>query len=702
MKKLHYIIGILIMAFVGLWPLHANAITVSPGSISLNVTLIAGQSGSYTYALSIQGVADASWNASIVSSTVGLSLDPVEGDLDDATGLGSTTLTITVGTDVGEGTYTGSITFYSDEGGSIESDSVPVHVTVNRVIGDRLVISPASIEAKFISPDMSPQSFPITIRNLDPDFTSFRWSVGSAVLPCISVSPVSGTGPGTVTVTVNPAEIPAVEDLTYTENPIEIIFASDIGEATLYVEISFSQIGNRLVVSPSSLNVKFTRANLSPVEFPINIMNANPNVDEFDWSASSNAAWLEVVPRSGTGTTSATIRIYPNYIPTGVESTAAITFESSLDYLDEDQENKTENVPFTVTALVYGTTELTVSPSYLMWDVEVQEGAGIPGLEPQMLIVSGSADGWGLSYDVSWLNVSVDGSLVSPTPENNITVAPVSSLLNYGWNETNVKISDPGSGFYRLVPIYINVHRPGETSYIPVPPPEFIQNTSAFILIEATDAHLLDLCLGLGNMETGQNAYLVLEAPYTMPGVVYSYTPARPELWSEIANNGIPVPGANGLYYSPGPIPDIKLVGFPLKGITGEMWLKTKVGTTYSSAVDVQSVRVIVLAPAGSWRVTEFYQGVEYTYPDSQPLTITQEETGYSGQWGDTDIDVIYGDGKTCLYKLSFSRSYFDFIYEIKSLSGYKLEGIWKWRWHGRGAYSAGEPFIAERIMQWQ
>ena len=407
----------------------------------------------------------------------------------------------------------------------------------------------------------------------------------------------------------------------------------------------------------------------------------------FNWQAVPDRDWIAIDPSTGTGPGAITVTVSTATLSPGNYRGAVVIYS--------DIGTSIAGVQLEVAALT--SAEFTVSPSYLLWSTQIAVGADIPSFSSEALVVSGGRTGWTVSFNVPWLTVSVGGadtnSLVSEQAENIVVVQPVSSVLSVGVHQTYITITGDANGFYRKVPVYVDIRNPGDPVFIPSSLPEGIQSGAGFVMIEACDAHSLNINLSLAGMAVTDKAYVLLELPFDLPDRVYAFTPGRsPVLQLAEKKSGIVVPNADDLFYSPGPVPRVPIYGLPLRGLSG-LWIKTMAGPTYAGAEVVQNVYVNISTLEGSWQVTETFNGAEYTDPPGQFLTIKVDGAGYRGTWGGTPVGVSYGDGESSLYRISLGENGYRFVYDVQSLSAFEMKGVWAWN-GGQGGTFRGKKSL--------
>jgi hypothetical protein len=200
---------------------------------------------------------------------------------------------------MGEGVWTGDVVITSNLDPSV-SATIPVSVTVVRAIGDLLVISPSIIDTVVAAEGAGLQTFPIQIKNADSDRTSFNWSAETTA-EWLSLSQSSGTGNGTISLTVNPAKLM----LTGTGGAAAtgtITFRSNLTQdmQTLTVNVSVVQ-STALSASPSQL---YWSVEKDPAGGTLTFDPQSIQVfaGAAGWSATYSASFLSVAAFAADGT----------------------------------------------------------------------------------------------------------------------------------------------------------------------------------------------------------------------------------------------------------------------------------------------------------------------------------------------------------------------------------------------------------------
>ncbi len=614
-----------------------------------------------------------------------------------------------------------------------------------------LYVSPTEINLKVeVPPGADAKEYQYTI-SVTSDDNATKYSA-SADQGWMSIDKPTGDIPGsfTLTITVSNSLLPNGGTTTGT-----VIVRSDTGgSATVTVNLTIVRIiADKLTVNPNEITLRFTRANLSPRTFTAYVSNANIDRNGgFKWSAEISASWLTVTPIEGTGASSVQVTVNPSLLIAGTycnwpgsnEKTCdfdagVITFRSNL------PTSKAEDAVATlkVNVIIEKPNELTVFPSYLFWTMELKEDGTLDDFAAQIIHVYSGAYGFSISYDVPWIKTEFlnrlsneDSNALSSTQSEGIfQITPIKEILqSYGPGryEGVITVWDRGTGFYREVPITVEIRRLGDPISLPVNPPRYIQMAPGFVMVNATDGHWLHMLLHVDDVSiytteseceanggtwvdpfTGaqfsgygapyctasEKVYVLLMAPQIQPGKVYAITPTVPEGVVLAYEDGV-LKTTSDPFYAVGPIPVSDFGPMQLAGLRGQLFVSVRVGSSLSSTREIQQVQVNINTLEGYWLVTETYQGQVYTYGSDKllHLWLKQDRLGYVGTWGSTPVIASLGDGKTFLYRIEFVENGIHYEYEVTSLNTSEIKGRWRF-WYG-GDYSQWEKFQATRLSK--
>ncbi|HEU0025243.1 MAG TPA: LamG-like jellyroll fold domain-containing protein, partial [Thermoleophilaceae bacterium] len=188
------------------------------------------------------------------------------------------------------GTYTGIVTVTA-AGASGSPKTVAVTLTVNPPT-PVLAVSPASLSFTATAGGANPAAQTVNVTNTGGG--TLNWTA-SDNQTWLSVSPVSGTAPGTVSVSTNVSGLAAG---TYTGTVTVTAAGASGSPKTVAVTLAVNPASPVLAVAPSSLAFSGTQGGASPAAQTVNVTNTGGGT--LSWTASDNQTWLSVSPVSGT------------------------------------------------------------------------------------------------------------------------------------------------------------------------------------------------------------------------------------------------------------------------------------------------------------------------------------------------------------------------------------------------------------------
>ncbi len=598
---------------------------------------------------------------------------------------------------------------------------------------NRLIVSPTTVDMGTyrLLPDqgLDAGSFTISVAGgPTPGEDQKATFIASTDASWMTLDPASGEIPGTITVTVTISEL---MEGTFQGTIVVTsgLDASKQAEVTVTMTVIRTP-GNLLTVSPSNLELEFTTADLTSRTFAVEIRNADPTDNSFLWSATIEAGWLALSPSSGTGTTTATLTVDPSkiVIPAGQDVVEGkIVFHSSL---------TSDAVELVVRARVVAVSgeRLMVSPTYLFWSLERPQEGAMSEATPQTLFILSQDAGWFVNYDAPFIVVSSDnqtqvsGNTRTASLSVNVDVNILQSY-DYGRYSGQIVISNVSGDAYRVVPVIVDIRRPGDSITPPPPPPVVSQSSPGFVQVETNDSSWFNMILaapattarypGPGECQAAggtwvdpdglagsldewcsldEKIYVLMTFPDIQPGVVYAYSARHPQGMAVVFKNGVKTEGADQFFYASGPVASIPVGPLRPLGLKGMAIISVRVGTNLANASEVQRCQVNIRTPEGSWVVSEYFQGQLYHYGTERPLTL-KRETGslnFVGTWGDTPVVCRPGDGASVLYVLEFNEDGGHYVYEITHFTTFRMIGRWR-----SNVSDKWEQFEASRIAFW-
>ena len=309
------------------------AIGASPASFSF--TAQAGTNpAAQTLSISNTGGGTLSWSVSDTALWLTLSLA-------SGTGNGTVALSAATGT-LTAGSYSGTVTISATGASSV---TVPVTFTVTASpVPPAIGASPTSLSFTATQAGANPATQTVTISNTGGG--TLNWSA-SPNTTWLAVSPSSGTGNGTVTMSATTGVMTAG---SYPGN----ITLSATGASSMTVPVTFTVTAAPTIsLSPTSLTFTATQGGANPANQTVALTNAGGAVN---WTVSDSASWLSVSPASGSSSSTLTAAVNT----TGL---AAGPYNGTITVSATGSSSKTVAVTLTVSATTTSSATLTWSPN---------------------------------------------------------------------------------------------------------------------------------------------------------------------------------------------------------------------------------------------------------------------------------------------------------------------------------------------------
>jgi glucose/arabinose dehydrogenase len=303
-------------------------LTLSPTSFSFNG--VAGGQAPPLQTLNVTntGGGTISWSASADQSWV---------TLNPASGIGAASISIgALSSGLSSGTRTATITMTA--AGAVHSPQT-INVTLVLTPTPVLALAPTSLAFTAIAGGSNPLPQTITITNTGSG--TLTWT-SSSDQPWLTVSPGSGTAPGSTTASI------AIAGLTPGTYNGTVTFASvEAANSPRSIPVTLSLAPPpSLSVVPSSIGFTVTQGGAAPPSQTLSVSNFGAGT--LTWTASADQPWVTITPVSGSAPGVVTVSV----LPTGL---AAGTYNATLTFTSPQASNSPR------TTLV----SLTVSPSAL-------------------------------------------------------------------------------------------------------------------------------------------------------------------------------------------------------------------------------------------------------------------------------------------------------------------------------------------------
>lgn len=437
------------------------AIGASPTSFSFTATQGGSNPANQVLSISNTGGGTLTWSAS--DNAAWLTLSPTS-----STGNGTVTVTATLGT-LTTGTYNGMITLTATGTSPV---SVPVIFTVTAApVPPAIGASPTSLSFAATQGGANPATQTLTISNTGNGTLNWNASDNAAWL---TLSPASGTGNGSVTLSVTTGTLAAG---SYSG----LITLSATGATTVTVPMTLTvtaaPVPPAIGASPISLSFAAQQGGGNPIAQTVSISNTGGGT--LSWSASPNTTWLAVSPASGTGNGAVTVSA-----TTGILTAGSYTGDITLSATGAS--SMTVPVTFTVTAVP----TISLSPTSLTYTAT--QGGTNPASQTVALTNAGGAVNWTVSDSASWLSVSpTSGSSSSST----LTAAVNTSGLAAGIYNGTVTVSATGSSS-QTVAVTLTVSAPTTSSATLTWDPNTDSDLAGYKIYQATASGAYGAALG--------------------------------------------------------------------------------------------------------------------------------------------------------------------------------------------------------------
>ena len=289
--------------------------------------------------------------------------------------------------------------------------------------------------------EADPTSRILTVTNRGGGILSWNASTNAAWL---ALSPASGTGDGTVTLTVAARSLPPG-----TYGAIITVNATGAAAITIPVNLTVAPapIPPAIGTSPTNLSFTVQQGGGNPSAQTLNVRNTGTGT--LTWTAGDNAAWLTLSAASGTGNGAIIVSAATNTLTVGTHS-GTITISAP------GARNVSVPVTITVTAAPVPPT-IGANPASLSFTA--QQGGNIPAA--QTLTISNTGGGtltWTASENTAWLSLSPP----SGTSHGTITVTAAPGSLTAGTYSATIGLGATGATTVRI-PVTLTI-TPAPTS----------------------------------------------------------------------------------------------------------------------------------------------------------------------------------------------------------------------------------------------
>ncbi|MGH7530573.1 MAG: BACON domain-containing protein, partial [Gemmatimonadales bacterium] len=342
-------------------------------------------------------------------------LTPREGQVPD-------TLTITLDPeDLDPGTHEGEITVTAS-GAGIPDSQVTITVTfITQRPG--LAVTPQDIEHQ--TNLNSGVRFSDTLRISNDGTGELTWTAEND-RPWLSLGRTSGTGPGTIPVTINTTGLAAG-----THHDEIVITAPRATGSPARVDVTVTIFAPGLTVSPGAIRDTVSFGATTAVTHRLRVSNSGSGA--MTWSASRRAPWVALSRSGGSAPADVDVTLDPTGLPQG-------THRDTIVFTSPEATNDPVNVPV---ELAVSQSLLTVTPGTI--SDEAREGD--LSKRQHTLTISNGGSGmfaWTATRDQGWIDLTPTAGIAPPSATITATLDPTG--LSPGTHEGRITVSLIGGG----------------------------------------------------------------------------------------------------------------------------------------------------------------------------------------------------------------------------------------------------------------
>jgi hypothetical protein len=406
------------------------ALSVTPATLAFSGVQGGASPAAKTISVSNTGGGALNWTASENASW--LAVSPASG-----TNAGTVTVTPSI-TGLAAGTYTTDVTVAAPgAGGSPKTVTVTFTVDPPPAV---LNTTPSTLSFSATAGGADPAAKTIDVSNTGSGTLNWTASENASWL---AVSPASGTGAGTITVTPSIAGLPAG---TYTTDVTITAPGATGSPKTITVTLTLDPPATPPVLSttPATLAFSGVQGGASPAAKTISVSNTGGGT--LSWTASDDAAWLTESPASGTN--NGTVTVTPS-----TAGLAAGTYAGTVTIAAAGVTGSPRTIDVTLTVDPPPPPTLAVSPTSVAFSATV--GGAAPAAKSVDVTNTGSGTlNWTAASDASWLTVTPSGSA-----PGTVTLTPSIVGLAAGTYTATVTVTAPGAtGSPKTVAVTLTVN----------------------------------------------------------------------------------------------------------------------------------------------------------------------------------------------------------------------------------------------------
>jgi hypothetical protein len=277
---------------------------------------------------------------------------------------------------------------------------VPVTLTVTAA---GLTVSPTTLSFSYQSGGTAPAAQTISVAG-----TGLSYTVAAAGGSWLSATPASGSTPGSVSVSVNPAGLAAG-----TFNGTVTITSAGAANSpqTVAVTLTVTAASPSLTVSPTTLSFSYQSGGAAPAAKTISVAGTGLSYTV----AAAGGSWLSATPASGSAPDSVSVSVNP-------AGMAAGTFNGTVTIRAGGESGSRQTVAVTLTVTASQTLSLQVSPATLSF--AYTRGGTTPATQSMSVASSGAT--------LTFTAAASGGSWLSATPASGSTPGTIRVAVNPG------------------------------------------------------------------------------------------------------------------------------------------------------------------------------------------------------------------------------------------------------------------------------
>jgi len=488
-----------------------------------------------------------------------------------------------------------------------------------------------------------------------------------------------------------------LEGFVVTPESAEFALYNDLlSPSSLYITLAC--VGRRVVFTEQIAGQQYTY-----------VCHFSCNATDFEWQVISEKPWVLFEPARGQGEELSRIRVTVNaqhlkdIVPESCGGVpcfkSGVTFRITYHLDDCYVQSTNSTAPASVTyyqelpfeefvRVYYSVAGLApkVSPEELSFQGELANGT--VEFSPATVYVLASHQDWDYESSAPWLSLTKDSS--NPT-EGFLQVVPF-GIQEPGRYRGYVRIRDRATGRTASLLTTVEVPAPAAEAklfYALFPDSSYQDH------VELNSAQWFDTRVYLGP-QVGLAPLYVEVTHSAFPDYVFAYRwQAGAPTFSVASYQGVPVPNVDELYYAATGVEEVHIGQFRLAYLPGTAHIRLKQGPTWAQSTPLLDLELVIHSLAGTWRLVDTYNGVEYEHPWA--LVVQEGLSGLGASWGDYGPEIRYSSDPAVLYEILFHARDFVFRYQIDQLEVGYLSGKWSYSLDGF-VFSDPQPFYGIKL----